>query len=61
MGKTEVLNTIDEQIDILTEIIHSKDLQEHFLESSLRYNDIAGIQQMEPISFEEIQEITDQF
>ena len=30
MGKTEVLNTIDEQIDILTETIHSKDLQENF-------------------------------
>ena len=30
MGKTEVLNTIDEQIDILTETIHSKDLQEQF-------------------------------
>lgn len=54
MGKTEVLNTIDEQIDILTEIIHSKEIQEHFLESSLRYNDIVGIPQMEPISFEEI-------
>ena len=54
MGKTEVLNTIDEQIDILTEIIHSKEIQEHFLESSLRYNDIAGIPQMEQISFERI-------
>ena len=57
MGKTEALNTIDEQIDILTETIHSKDLQEHFLESSLRYNDIAGIPQIEPISFEEIEGI----
>ena len=54
MGKTEALNTIDEQIDILTETIHSKDLQEHFLENSLRYNDIAGIPQMEQISFERI-------